>query len=58
MRRYVDAPAFNRERLEWMDAAFRRRVFAAVADDLENCPTSLSTAYGTRYPVFGYRRED
>jgi hypothetical protein len=43
-------PMWSSEKRVAMDDNFRRAVFRAVADDLENCPTSPSTHNGTKFP--------
>jgi hypothetical protein len=43
-------PMWSSEKRVAMDDKFRRAVFRAVADDLENCPTSPSTHNGTKFP--------
>jgi hypothetical protein len=39
-----------------MDRRFRAAVLSAVANGAERCPTTPSTALGTRYPISGYER--
>jgi hypothetical protein len=43
---------------EKQDAAFRSAMERAIADGTERCPTMPSTCYGTRCPLWGYRRPD
>jgi hypothetical protein len=51
-------PFWSSSEVEVMNDRFRQRMLDAIACDLEHCPTAVSTAACTRFPISGYRRPD
>lgn len=51
-------PLWTQERILEMNEKFAEAMHGAIEAGLENCPTAVSTAAGTRCPVVGYTRPD